>query len=133
MPLGSDPALLLRIDAAGALVTCLMTGAVFATDRGPTGLPVAILVGMAVAAAVLCLLGLTGLTRPARQNGTLRLLAVLNALFCIVSALIWMRWWGQLTMWGVLYFPLEVMVVLALAVIEWRATAAPVAQWSDAG
>ena len=46
--------------------------------------------------------------------------ALLNAMFCVVSAVVWAWHFAQLTVWGLLYFPLEIAVVLALSSAEWR-------------
>lgn len=111
---------LLRLDAAGAFLTCVITGAVFATGLLPTGIPAMVLAGLALGALGLCVFGLTGLARPGRAVGTLRRLALLNATFCGVSAVVWGWHFAQLTVWGLLYFPLEIAVVLALSCVEWR-------------
>lgn len=118
------PRSLLQLDVAGASFTSVVHGAVFASGLVPTGIPPLILVLMALAAAGFALIGYHGQSRAERVLPTLRRVALLNALFCLVSAGVWLRWFEQLTVWGLLYFPAEILVLLGLSCVERRVAAA---------
>lgn len=126
MTVTPSPRTLLRLDMAGACLTSGIHGLVFATGGVPTGLPPLILMLMALAAASFAVVGFRGLSQPERVLPALRRVAVLNTLFCLVSAGVWLAWFQQLTVWGLLYFPAEILVLLALAYAQLRAASAAI-------
>jgi hypothetical protein len=118
------PRTLLQLDVAGAGLTSVVHGALFATGLVPTGIPPAVLALMALAAAGFALIGFRGQARPEHVVPTLRRVALLNTLFCLASAAVWVAWFDQLTVWGLIYFPAEILVLLALSSLELRAASA---------
>lgn len=110
------------LDIVGALVTCAVTAALFATNFVPTGLPVPVLLGMSLAAAVFCGIGIVGYTTSCDAAPTLRWLAMLNAAFCVVSGGLWLVYLNSLTWVGRIYFPGEILIVATLAIAECQAS-----------
>lgn len=110
------------VDIAGALVTSAITGALFATDVLPTGMPVSVLLALSAAAAGLGAFGSFRLATAGDPASTLRALAGLNTAYCAAAGASWWLHFDRLTTWGRLYFPAEIVVVLALALVELRAS-----------
>jgi drug/metabolite transporter superfamily protein YnfA len=114
-----SPQNLLKLDIVGALVTCTVTAAVFATELIPTGMPSWILWMMSLAAGIFCLIGIAGYFRPHRWLPTLQRLAILNFCFCVGSGIAWLVNFQQLTVFGRIYFPIEIFIVIAIAIVEY--------------
>lgn len=112
------------VDIAGALVTSVSIGALLATNVLPTGMPVSVLSALSVAAAGLAAVGSIRLATASDPARTLRVLAGLNTAYCAVSGAVWWLHFDHLTIWGRLYFPAEIVVILALAVVELRSSRA---------
>lgn len=110
------------VDIAGALVTSVSIGALFATNVLPTGMPVSVLLALSVAAAGLAAVGSFRLAIASDPARTLRILAGLNTAYCAVSGALWWLHFDHLTTWGRLYFPAELVVILALALAELRSS-----------
>lgn len=115
-----NPRILLLIDAIGAFLTFLFTACLLAPSWIPTGLPTTTVAALAVAALGLFLTSLSGFCALTGLRQRLRLVAVLNSLYCIVTVGLCVYYCMTLTIWGAIYFAIEVPVVLVLASIEWR-------------
>lgn len=50
----------------------------------------------------------------------LRIIAVANLLYCILTGYVIIEQWYTLTRWGVAYFLGEIGIILLLVMIEWR-------------
>jgi hypothetical protein len=111
---------LLFLDAIGALVTCLITGWLFASDWVPTGLPSEILWVLAAIAGVLFLTSLTSFLFAAKPSNILRYTAIANAAYGVATLAICAMKMKMLTRWGITYFPLEAALLMLLASWEWR-------------
>ncbi len=109
---------LLKLDIVGAFVTCTVTGAVLATELIQTGMPPWILWTMSLAAGAFCGFGIFGYLTPNRRVLALRTLAILNLCFCAGSGIAWSLNFQSLTLFGRLYFPIEIVVVCVIAIIE---------------
>lgn len=108
----------LAVDAAGAAVTSLLTAFVLAPGVLATGLPGEVLYALAVVAAGFCVLGVLFLWR---GGGGLRVLALGNAGYALVTATLSIMHRSTLTVWGGAYFTGEIAILLGLAGLEWRA------------
>jgi hypothetical protein len=113
-----NPSSLLKLDIVGAFLTCTVTGAVLATEIILTGMPLWVLWTMSLAAGVFCLIGIAGYVRCRPVSYTLRTLSILNLCFCAGSGIAWFLNYQQLTTIGRLYFPIEIVIVFALAIVE---------------
>ena len=80
---------------------------------------------MALFAAVFCLIGLACLLFASDVRKPLRLLAVLNMSYGIGTIVLCVLYFNELTKWGLAYFPIEVVVIIALASLEWFASIIP--------
>ena len=116
-----DPQSLLLVDALGALVTFLMTAFVLAPRWIPTGIPQSALVILAIAAGMLFLTSGTGRALSTEPRFFLFIVAVLNTAYYMATFGLCIVYYSSLTVWGWIYFPVEILVVLWLAAIELRA------------
>lgn len=124
---------LLFLDATGALVTCLITGCLFASDWVPTGLPAGILRFLAAIAGVLFLTSLTSFLFAAKPANILRYIAIANAAYCVATLAICAMKMKLLTRWGITYFSLEAALLILLASWEWKVSRMSNAASSEIG
>ncbi|MEM8909541.1 MAG: hypothetical protein AAGD05_16965, partial [Bacteroidota bacterium] len=61
------------------------------------------------------------------------IIAIVNVLYCVVTLYLVVNLHPQLTLWGQIYFILEVMIVVALALVELKIANHPAAQISRLG
>ena len=112
------PRNLLKLDIVGAFATCIVTGGIFATDFIQTGMPLFVLWSMSFASAIFCIIGIAGYFKPQSLFRTLRVLAVLNIVFCACAGVAWLMNYHQLTLFGTIYFPIEIAILIAIALFE---------------
>lgn len=114
------PKAILLIDAVGALVTSVTMAFLFWPEVIATGMPPITLIWMAFAAACFSAVGLIGYNASNSVPRMLLLLAILNVSFCLVSLTIWLLNFERLTVFGYVYFPAEIILILGLVAIELR-------------
>ncbi len=117
----SKPEHLIRLDGAGALVSACMLGVILPRFEAIFGVPLLVLYILASLACFLVLFSVGSLVlgRPSLGR-VLRILASANlSYFCITIGLLLANVAG-ITVWGWVYFGLELSIVLALAAWEWR-------------
>ncbi len=116
-----DPRRLLQIDAVGALVSAVMLGGVLPIFSESLGLPVPVLYFLAAFPVAFLLYNAQTLLRPsASLRVGLRVIAVANASYVVVSIGALLMHLDQLRLLGWAYFPGEIAIVATLAVVEWR-------------
>jgi len=109
------------IDCLGALVSTFLLGFVLVRFQSFFGMPVDtlyVLAGMAACFAVYSGLGylITGMQRPV----FLRIIAVTNLLYCLLTLTLVYVHREVITGWGIAYFVGEVIIVVFLATREWN-------------
>jgi len=114
------PRTLILIDIAGAFLTCLVILGLFATNILATGMPILVLIGLGIAAAILGSFGVYRFATSSDVLSTLGILAFLNIDFCILSGVLWWNYFEELTLLGRLYFPAEILIIVVLALWEFR-------------
>lgn len=117
------PRTLLAIDAVGAGASMVMLGVVLRTLAPVTGLPADALTMLATLPVICIGYDLACLvTRRADQPSALWTIALMNALYSLVSAAVLIVYAGQVTPAGWIYFVAEIVIVLVLATVQsWRA------------
>lgn len=114
------PRTLILIDIAGAFLTSTIILVLFATHIISIGMPSWNLIPLGIAALLLGLFGIYRLTTASNHSSTLVLLAILNFVFCILSAVLWWSNLDQLTFLGRFYFPVEIIIIVILVLFELR-------------
>lgn len=107
-------------DGVGAIVTAAAVGLVLPALPGVVGMPVAVLRTLGAVASGFALWSLTcAAILPQYWPWCLRVVAVLNAGYCVATAACLVRFGSELRALDLVYFPLEIVVVAGLAAIEW--------------
>jgi len=109
------------IDCLGAITSTFLLGFVLVRFESFFGMPADILyvlAGIAACFAVYSGLGylITGMQKPV----FLRLIAILNLLYCLLTLTLVYVHREEITTWGVAYFVGEVAIVVVLAIREWK-------------
>jgi hypothetical protein len=114
----SDPKKILIIDLIGALATASATGLLLATEWFATGVPSWLLCVLAIVAAGYACFDFIGLIRVTNLRIPLAFIAILNLLYCFSTIAICWIYSNELTTFGLLYFLVEVAIVVPLACWE---------------
>ena len=121
-----SPRGLLAIDSVGALGTATVHGLILPRFGSAFGVPVQAFHALAITAALYCLYSATmAIVNPTRWPVAVRLIATANALFVSATLVLLVVFRAQVTALGVAYFMVEAVLVLAIAVFEWRYTLKP--------
>jgi hypothetical protein len=117
-----NPRNVLLVDAVGATVTALATIFLLAGERIRCGMPTEILHAMVGGAACIASFDLASLWLRANPAVSLRIIACANLSYCVLVAVSLCVYRSTVTSWGLAYFCIEIPIVVALAVWEWRIT-----------
>jgi hypothetical protein len=113
---------LFLIDGVGALVSAILLGVVLVQFEPYFGMPKRVLY---LLAAIPCVFALYDFIcyfgAPNDYSKWLRVIAIGNVLYCVLSLYFTIIYFEQLTTLGHLYFLSEIAIVLFLARLEWRA------------
>jgi hypothetical protein len=107
------------MDLVGACATSAATGLLFATKVFNCGLPTWILISMAMLAFGFACLDAVGVFLATDPRPFLLMIAFLNLVYCVLSVVICIVYFEQLTWFGAIYFFIEVALVTPLAIWEW--------------
>ena len=105
---------LLLLDFLGALATSLGTGLLLATEVIATGLPSTILIAMSLIACGFAIFDIVAYRFVRRTVIALAVVAMLNLSYCVAVVILCTMYAQQVTKLGLLYFAIEVPVVLLI-------------------
>ncbi|GEM_PF-1610196 len=112
---------LFLIDACGALVTACFLGVVWRSHPDYIGMPEAVLNGLSLLALLLSACSLSCfLFLKDRRPFFLKMIAVANLLYGSLSLALLVFYYSRLTMIGWVYFLLELLIITALAYLEFK-------------
>ncbi|MCC6410623.1 MAG: hypothetical protein IT270_03125 [Saprospiraceae bacterium] len=115
------PRKLFLIDGLGALLSSFLLGIVLVKLEPVFGMPKNVLAILSLLALLFAVYSLVVYwIFPERWRPAMRVIAVVNLLYCCVTLGLVYAYREVVTDWGVLYFVLEVVVVASLATLEWR-------------
>jgi len=110
------------IDGVGAILSMFFLGVVLVRLNEIVGMPVNTLYILAAIPIAFLLYDIIALFQhPDKQQSLLRGIAVLNSIYCIISLTFLFLHHHDLTMWGWVYFILEIIVLVILVGIELKA------------
>ncbi|HMQ81477.1 MAG TPA: hypothetical protein PKA00_01165 [Saprospiraceae bacterium] len=108
------------IDSLGALLSACMLGFVLVRFEAVFGMPVTVLYFLASLALIFFIYSLLCfLYVKASWRNFLKGIAAVNLLYCCLTLCLVFIHWDDLSVWGLLYFGMEIVVVSVLAVLEW--------------
>lgn len=114
-----SPQKIFLLDAIGAIITALILGIVFTTFQEYIGMPREILISLSLIAVVFCTYSfscfffLKSIWKP-----YLKAIAIANLLYCIITTVLIITLFHQLTFLGLLYFMGEIIVIGVLVYFE---------------
>lgn len=116
-----NPKVFFLIDAIGAVISAVMLGYVLVSYQEYIGMPVKTLSFLASIAKIFALYGfICSLFTPKNWQQNLRWIAIANTLYCILTLILTIYHFSSLTLLGLSYFLLEMMIILILVRFEFR-------------
>lgn len=118
----SSPKHIFLLDGLGALLSAFLLGVILTSFEPIFGMPLKVLYGLAALACLFAVYSFWNYVR-FKENWRpyLRGIAIVNLLYCGLTAALVIYFRQELTMWGVLYFLLEMLIIIALATLEFNA------------
>jgi hypothetical protein len=122
--LTSTPKLLFLLDSLGALLSAFLLGVVLPSFEPIFGMPRQVLYGLAALAGLFAIYSFWNY-RWFKENWRpyLRGIAIVNLLYCGLTAALVIYFREELTKLGLLYFLLEMVVIIVLVMLEFKTTA----------
>ena len=115
------PKHLFLFDCLGALLSAFLLGVVLPSFQPIFGMPHKILYGLAALAGLFTIYSFWNyIWFKENWQPYLRAIAIVNLLYCGLTAVLVIYFRHELTKWGLLYFLLEMLVIIVLVVIEFR-------------
>ncbi len=115
------PRRLFLIDSLGAMLSAVLYGGLLAQFQSTFGLPADIAYGLAVAAGAFAIYsGICYLLNLKKWQPYLKVIAVANLLHCGFTIGLAGIYYQEITLLGILYFSGEWLIVISLALVEWR-------------
>ena len=112
---------LFLIDGIGAVISALMLGIVLVEFQVFIGLPKKILYILAIIPCFFAVYSFSCFYRfPKNWKRRLKIIAVLNLLYCLLTTFLLINLFDKLTFLGLLYFVLELLIITVLIIFEFR-------------
>jgi hypothetical protein len=117
-----QPKTIFLIDGMGALVSAVLLGLVLTRLETFFGLPKNVLYVLAGIALLLAVYSLSNaFMQQINPSRRLKLIAVANLLYCLLTVVLLFIFYPQLTIFDVYYFMGELLIILSLASLELKA------------
>jgi hypothetical protein len=118
------PQKLFLVDSLGALLSALLLGLVLAQFDKTFGMPQNVLYVLSVIPCIFAVYSfLCFLIKTTYWRFLMKIIATANILYCFLTLGMMVYFHPQLTVLGLLYFTLEIAIVVILACIEWKTAA----------
>lgn len=115
----SSPPKIFLVDGLGALLTAFIVGIVFTNFQESIGMPKVVLIALALIAVVFCIYSLSCfLFLKNNWKPFLKAIAIANLFYCIITAVLIITFFHQITILGLLYFIGEIIVIAVLVYFE---------------
>jgi hypothetical protein len=109
------------IDGIGALFSFISIWVLLIGFPKFFGVPIYIAKNLSILPLLFSLFSLTCYTiKPSKWFFFLRLVSMANVAYCLLTLIIVVIYYNEMTVYGVLYFIIEKLIVLPLAWIEWH-------------
>ncbi|WP_425392044.1 hypothetical protein [Ekhidna sp.] len=114
---------LFLIDSVGALLSSVLLGLVLVHYHSLIGMPVPILRVLAGVAVLFMIYSFSCYyINPVNAKARLRTIAIANLLYCVTTLILMGIYFDMLTLLGLTYFILEILVITFLARFEFKST-----------
>jgi hypothetical protein len=116
-----QPQKLFLVDSLGALLSAILLGLVLIRFENTFGMPQNVLYALAVIPCIFSIYSfLCFLRKTAHWRTCMKIIATANLLYCCLTVGLMVCFYERLTVLGLIYFVLEIIIVISLAVIEWE-------------
>lgn len=121
-PISLTPRTLFLFDAIGALSSAVWLGVILPSFQEMFGAPLMVLYGLAILASLFFIFsGVNYLIQHKHHKDFLKGVAIVNLVYCVITAAVMIVWQESLTPFGNLYFVIEIVLILALVRLELKA------------
>jgi hypothetical protein len=118
----SNPKQLFLIDGIGGVLTAFLLGVLLPRFEDSFGMPTTILYYLASIACVYAIYSIScSILLANNWRPYLKAIAFANLLYCCITIVLVYYFYEKLTIWGLTYFVLELMVIISLIIIERKA------------
>ncbi|MEO9485114.1 MAG: hypothetical protein ABJG47_16760 [Ekhidna sp.] len=108
------------MDGLGALVSTVFLGVILVRLKDIIGMPPAILYLLACLALLFAAYSLTCYYLKSSDKKYLRIIAVINTCYCLLTLGLIISFFESLTFLGLSYFVIEMIIILTLVRLEWN-------------
>ena len=115
-----SPRRLFLIDALGALLSAFMLGGVLVNFTNIIGMPVNVLYILTFFPVLFFFFSLSCYVFTLPTRPYLKIIAIANLLYCCLTLSLMIYLSSAITHWGLLYFGIEIIIVLTLAFWEYH-------------
>ena len=116
-----QPPKLFLVDSLGALLSALLLGLVLTQFEKTFGMPQQVLYVLSVIPCVFAVYSfLCFLSKTIHWRFFMKIISTANLLYCCLTLGLMIYFYQQLTVLGLLYFVLELIIIINLAYIEWK-------------
>lgn len=127
--LALNPRKLFLVDSAGGLLTAFLTGVILVIFRDLFGMPKWVLIILSLTALLFAVYSLSCYFFSGRHwRICLQIIAIANLLYCCATAGLVIFFYSSLSIFGVLYFVGEILLIGIIVSIEWRAASRRLAE-----
>ncbi len=117
--ISTNPRNAFLVDGIGAVLSAFLLGVILTTFEDFFGMPARVLYILAGIAAGFALYSLTYYFLNIKKwHAALRRIAIANLLYCLLTLALVIIHFQELTIWGIMYFILEILVIVILVYIE---------------
>lgn len=118
-----DPKRLFLIDGLGAMLSAFLLGVVLVKFESFFGMPKEVLYWLALAACFFAVFSFSCYWHlPKVWQPYLKAIATANLTYCVVTLALVIYFFPKLTLFGILYFFLEMVVIISLVIFEFSQT-----------
>jgi ABC-type Fe3+-siderophore transport system permease subunit len=118
--LNEQPRRIFLLDGIGALLTALLLTFLLARFQEAFGMPVSVLRILATIAFAFAIYSFICYFAAEKWRPFLKFIAIANVTYCLVTSILLITNYKQLTVLGLVYFLAEILIILTLAIYEWR-------------
>ena len=116
-----SPKIVFLIDGSGAAISALLLLFIIAPFESCFGFPTDVAIKLAFLPVFFCIYSLTcHFTKKSSSPILLKIIAIANVLYCLLSITLIVYFFPKLTIFGIFYFTIEKLVVVSLALWEWK-------------
>jgi O-antigen/teichoic acid export membrane protein len=117
----ADPRKIFLLDGIGALATALLLLALVAPLEGFFKMPATMVYKLSILAVAFAIYSLScWYGNPKQWKRYLAIIASANLLYCLLTLALVLYHWDTISVWGIAYFGVEMLVIVLLVAIETR-------------